>query len=137
MVWLLNRLEPVSEFNGKYCLRPSVPQQRLLEHVDLFITHAGMNSVNESICCGVPMMLLPHHFEQQLVAKRVQELGMGVVRGITKIESSTLISAAHTLFSDPVYRNQALTYQSIFSQEEKVSHIKAGDAIFGYVESKQ
>ncbi len=120
-----------------FIVRPSVPQQHLLEHVDLFITHAGMNSVNESICCGVPMLLLPHHFEQQLIANRVQELGMGEVMDIKKIKSSDLISTVHTLLSNSVYRNQALTYKSIFSQEEKSSHIKAVDAIIGYVESRQ
>jgi len=120
-----------------FIVRPSVPQQRLLEHVDLFITHAGMNSVNESICCGVPMLLLPHHFEQQLIANRVQELGMGVVRDIKKIKSPALLRSVHSILSDASYRNQALAYQSIFSQAEKVSHIKAADAIIGYLESRQ
>ncbi len=120
-----------------FIVKQSVPQQRLLEHADLFITHAGMNSVNESICCGVPMVLLPHHFEQQLIADRVRELGMGEIMKINKITSSTLIGMVHKIFADATYRNQALAYQSIFSREEKVSHIKAADAIIGYVESKQ
>ena len=128
---------PFQNLPENFIVRQSVPQQGLLEYVDLFISHAGMNSVNESICCGVPMLLLPHHFEQQMIANRVQELGMGLVMDIKKIRPSTLNKAVHKLISDGFYRNHALTYQSIFSQEEKVSHIKAADAIVGYVESRQ
>ena len=49
----------LKEFNNipdNFLIVQSVPQQKLLEHVELFITHAGMNSVNEAICSGVPML---------------------------------------------------------------------------------
>ena len=51
-------LEKFRGLPDNFLVRQYVPQQQLLEHVDLFITHAGMNSVNEAICFGVPMIML-------------------------------------------------------------------------------
>lgn len=36
-----------------------VPQISLLEEVDIFITHGGVNSVREAAHCGVPMVVIP------------------------------------------------------------------------------
>jgi UDP:flavonoid glycosyltransferase YjiC (YdhE family) len=33
------------------------PQLKILQHASLFITHDGMNSVNEALYCGTPMLL--------------------------------------------------------------------------------
>ncbi len=46
---------------------------------DVFVTHSGMNSVNESLYYGVPMVLFPQHSEQRMVAKRVVHLGAGIM----------------------------------------------------------
>ena len=39
-------LNEFGDLPENFLIRQSVPQQKLLEHVELFITHAGMNSVN-------------------------------------------------------------------------------------------
>ena len=38
-----------------------------------------MNSVHESIYLGVPMILFPQQSEQQIVANRLSEMGMGIL----------------------------------------------------------
>ena len=57
----------------------SVPQLTVLQNADIFITHCGMNSVHESIYLGVPMILFPQQSEQQIVANRLSEMGMGIL----------------------------------------------------------
>ena len=57
----------------------TVNQIQVLQNTDVFITHCGMNSVNESLYYGVPMVLFPQHSEQRLVAERAAELGTGVI----------------------------------------------------------
>ncbi|MEW9677863.1 macrolide family glycosyltransferase [Lentibacillus sp. L22] len=64
---------------GNFTVKNSVDQISILQTADVFITHSGMNSVNESLYFGVPMVLFPQHGEQRMVADRVAELGAGLV----------------------------------------------------------
>ena len=120
------------DFPENFTVRQSVPQQKLLEVVDLFITHAGMNSVNEAICRGVPMLLLPQQSEQMMIARRVMEMGIGNIMKLKAMNAKSLFEWAGHLISDPKYKKAAEKYKSIFRAEEKVSHIKAADAILNY-----
>ncbi len=122
-----------SDLPNNFIIRQSVPQQKLLDKVDLFITHAGMNSVNEAICSGVPMLLLPHQIEQKMIAQRVREMGIGNVMKIKKVTPTNLVENVEKLISDPELKNQAIKYKSIFREEEKISHIKAADKILSYI----
>lgn len=54
-----------------------VPQVEVLQHTNVFLTHCGMNSVNEAMCCGVPMVAMPFINDQISNAKRIVELGIG------------------------------------------------------------
>ncbi len=92
-----------------------------------------MNSVNEAICSGVPMLLLPHQFEQEMIAKRVKEMGIGMKMNIKRITPRKLYKNANQLISDANYKNQALKFKSILKREEKISHVKAADEIMHYV----
>ena len=58
---------------------PYVDQLDVLSGADVFITHCGMNSVSESLYMAAPMVLYPQTGEQQAVARRVMEIGAGVM----------------------------------------------------------
>ena len=126
----------LSDIPDNFLVTDSVPQQKLLEHVDLFITHAGMNSVNEAICRGVPMILLPHTYEQKLIADRVAELGLGITSNINKITSENLYNFTNKIIEDSDYKKQTAKYKYIFSEEDKESHLKAADEIFYYINNQ-
>ncbi len=127
-------LNAFSDLPDNFLIRKSVPQQKLLKYVDLFITHAGMNSVNEAICCGVPMLLIPHTFEEKMIANRVIELGIGGVMNINHITPKKLYENSKKIISDSECKKQALKFKSIFSEEEKISHSKAADEILAYID---
>jgi len=59
-----------------FVVRQSVPQIDVLNHVDVFVTHCGMNSANEALHHGVPMIAMPVFGDQPLVAERLVELGV-------------------------------------------------------------
>lgn len=63
---------------NNFTVKKYVDQIAILQKADVFITHCGMNSVNESLHFGVPMVLFPLHSEQRIVADRVVELGAGI-----------------------------------------------------------
>lgn len=54
-----------------------VPQIEVLEHADVFLTHCGMNSINEAMCAGVPMVTMPFLNDQVENARQVVNLGLG------------------------------------------------------------
>lgn len=68
----------LGEIPAHFEVKPRVDQIQVLSEADIFVTHCGMNSANESIYCGVPMVLFPQHSEQGAVANRIAELKMGV-----------------------------------------------------------
>ena len=78
---------------GNFHIYDSVNQLAVLDHTSLFITHGGMNSVNEALYSQVPMVLVPMADDQPAVAGRVQELELGRVIRRQDLSSKTL---AHT-----------------------------------------
>lgn len=54
-----------------------VPQLEVLQYADLFITHGGMNSVNEAMYYGVPMLVMPIINDQPVNAAQVEKLKIG------------------------------------------------------------
>jgi MGT family glycosyltransferase len=58
--------------------RPFVPQLEMLQRASMFVTHGGMNSTMEALYYGVPMVVLSQMMEQEMTARRIEELGLGV-----------------------------------------------------------
>lgn len=51
----------------------------VLRHASAFITHAGMGSVMESLVHGVPMVFVPYHIDQRVIAQQAAGLDLGRV----------------------------------------------------------
>ena len=88
-----------------FVVKNSVNQIEVLQDIDLFITHCGMNSVNESLYYGVPMVLYPKQSEQGMVAKRVSELRAGVM--LKNINSKDIKETTLKVLNDKQYRTNA------------------------------
>ncbi|MDG0791547.1 hypothetical protein OMP38_12195 [Cohnella ginsengisoli] len=61
-----------------FIVRPYVPQLEMLRRADVFITHAGMNSVHEGLWHGVPLLMVSMGPDQPAVAARIKALGAGL-----------------------------------------------------------
>jgi len=84
---------------------PRVNQLEVLAEADVFLTHCGMNSVSESLLCGVPMVLFPQHSEEEAVAGRAQELGAGL--RLKRPTAACIRSAIEAVLKDDAYRSSA------------------------------
>ena len=84
---------------------PYVDQIAVLKQADVFVTHCGMNSVNESLYFGVPMVMFPQTSEQSGVANRVLQVGAGVK--LEKISEVGLRKVVDCLIQDKSYKNNA------------------------------
>ncbi|MDR2895116.1 MAG: hypothetical protein LBV30_00455 [Propionibacteriaceae bacterium] len=77
-----------------------VPQLTALEWADVFLTHAGMNSVNEAMALGVPMVTLPIVNDEVSNAEQVIGLGVGVSGGRRRINGRALRQAVDQVLAD-------------------------------------
>lgn len=78
-----------------------VDQDEILSRASLFITHGGMNSVNESIASETPMLLVPQAADQFMIAKRVVELNLGLRMKKEDVESKdTLLNKIDFIIND-------------------------------------
>jgi MGT family glycosyltransferase len=68
-------LEPIP---ANFIVRNFVPQLDVLQRVDAFITHGGINSVQEGLIYGVPLVVVPQQLEQAAVALQVAKHRAGV-----------------------------------------------------------
>ena len=96
---------------GNFIVRNYVPQLDILQHVDVFVTHGGMNSVHEGLYYGVPEIAVPNHLEQLLNGKRVAETCVGILLGdqypYGRVTSQELRQALDEVLHNPHYRQNA------------------------------
>jgi MGT family glycosyltransferase len=97
----------LGEIPANFIVRPTVPQLEILRRAALFITHGGMNSVNEGLAADVPLLLIPQGADQFLIARRIQRLGAGKTLQREKLSAEGLRNAAETILTDPMYRQQS------------------------------
>jgi MGT family glycosyltransferase len=82
-------------------VRERAPQLDVLDRVDAFLTHGGMNSTMEAVYHGVPTVVLPQTAEQRLVARRVAALDLGVSLADAEATPERLRAAVRRVDSDP------------------------------------
>ena len=104
-----NRIRPESfgTLPKNVVVRGWVPQTAILQRVSLFITHAGMNSVHDGLYYGVPLLLVPQQAEQMFTARRVVQLGAGLILRKAEVNAQLVRETSARLLSDTQFRLQA------------------------------
>jgi zeaxanthin glucosyltransferase len=87
------------------------PQLELLRLASLCISHGGMNTVLESIMCGVPMILIPVTDDQPGVAARVEWLGAGLSIPLRALSHAVLRKRIQMVLSDSYFQVAAKDLQ--------------------------
>jgi MGT family glycosyltransferase len=102
-------LDDLGAIPENFTVRRYVPQLKLLERAKLFITHGGMNSVQEGLYYRVPLLVVPQQDEQALIARRVQQLGAGLqlMNPNTPLDPSHVRYHAERILNNKTYRQQA------------------------------
>ncbi|WP_149095255.1 macrolide family glycosyltransferase [Paenibacillus terrae] len=112
-----------------FIISPYVPQLEVLRHSDVFITHGGMNSVNEGIHFNVPLVVLPQDKDQPMVAQRLTELQAGYRITKDQINVQSLRGAVDEVMSNAAYKEGVQKINDSFQQsggtEEALAKIDA------------
>jgi MGT family glycosyltransferase len=100
-------LDAFSNLPGNPLVVENAPQLELLKRADLVITHAGPNTVLESLLAGKPMLALPIALDQPAVATHLERLGVAEVlppqhRSAAEIREALLKLRAENRYRDAV-----------------------------------
>jgi len=104
--------EQLGEIPPNAQIFPRVNQLEVLAQANVFLTHCGMNSVSESLLCGVPMVFFPQHSEENAVAGRAEELGVGI--RLRRPAAACIRQALETVLKDSAYAAAAQAICSDF-----------------------
>ncbi|EJL30293.1 macrolide family glycosyltransferase [Brevibacillus sp. BC25] len=91
-----------------FIVEPYVPQLEVLQQADAFITHAGMNSTSEALYFHVPLVMIPLSSDQPIVAKRVEELGAGIMLDRRELTPTALKDALLQVLNESTYKERAM-----------------------------
>ena len=119
--------EALPPLAGDHLVVGFAPQLELLQRVALTITHAGLNTVLESLSCGVPMVAIPIANDQPGVAARVAWSGSGAVVPLKQASVGRLRAAIDRVWSDPAYRAKAQGLQQSIASSGGVA--RAADIV--------
>ncbi len=117
-----------------FLVRRFVPQLAILERAAAFVTHGGMNSANEALYFGVPLVVVPQRGDQHLVAARVVELGAGLTVAPCDLEAARLRTAVQGVVFNPRFREQARALSA--SLRSSGGCRRAADAIQAFARSR-
>jgi MGT family glycosyltransferase len=94
---------PMAPVPANFIVRPSVPQVEILRRASAFVTHGGMNSVQEALYYGVPLVLAPQAADQFWISARTAELGAGLVLDASRWLPGELRASVSAALSNPSY----------------------------------
>ena len=101
----LINIEDLGIIPDNFMISRFVEQIAVLSEADVFLTHCGMNSVNESLYYKVPLVMFPQTSEQDGVATRVEQLGAGV--RLKHINAKSIREAIEKVLNTKSYYEQA------------------------------
>jgi len=89
-------------------VREWVPQAQVLRQAALFITHGGVNSIQDGLYNDLPLLLVPQQSEQTINSLAVVDQRAGMMLKRSEVNADSLRTAAVRALSDPIYRQNAV-----------------------------
>ncbi|XP_056632310.1 UDP-glucosyltransferase 2-like isoform X2 [Diorhabda sublineata] len=117
---LLKMDREIQGFSENVLVRKWLPQQDILRHpnVKLFITQGGLQSLQESVINGIPLIGIPFFGDQITNVNRMVKKGYGIKLDRRTITKELLTEAIKEVMSNASYQETAKAMGEIFRDEE-------------------
>ena len=101
------RQDEVVSLPGNPLVVGYAPQLDLLARAQATLTHAGLNTVLDSLANGVPLVTVPITYEQPAIARRVAWTGTGESIAFDRLDADRLRALLEAVLGDARYRQAA------------------------------
>src|SRR5258706_15620797 len=118
-----DQLDPkqIGPVPGNAIIVKRAPQLELLKQTSVCITHAGLNTVLESLTQGVPQVAIPVSLDQPGVAARIADKKTGVVASVDKLTADHLSTLLNEVLNNSTYRDNARKLQKAIAKANGLS----------------
>src|SRR6266481_4358495 len=118
-----DQLDPkqIGPVPGNAIIVNQAPQLELLKQTAVCITHAGLNTVLESLTQGVPQEDIPVSLDQPGVAARIADKKSGVVASLDKLPAEHLSTLLNDVLNNSTYRSNARKLQKAIAKANGLS----------------
>jgi zeaxanthin glucosyltransferase len=118
-----DQLDPkqIGPVPGNAIIVNQAPQLEVLKRASVCVTHAGLNTVLESLAQGVPQVGIPITFDQPGVATRIAAKKTGVTMPFEKLTSDQLSTLLGEVLNNDVYRENARKFQDVIAKTNGLS----------------
>lgn len=124
------QISDLGEIPQNFIVKNYVPQTEVLKYTKLFITHGGMNSTNEGLYYGVPLIVIPQSADQPVIAEQVVNLGAGITLHMQDLTASQLRETVDHVLSQPSFHKAVANIKESFQQSG--GYQQAVDEIFAF-----
>ena len=114
-------LDSLPEFAGSPLVVAYAPQLELLQRAAIVITHAGLNTVLESLSNGVPLVAIPISNDQPAVGARITWTGVGEVVPRSRLTTTRLRTTIQQVLTNDCYQKNASRLQTAIRRGGGVS----------------
>jgi MGT family glycosyltransferase len=83
------------------------PQRQVLERAALTLTHAGLNTVLDSLAAAVPLIAMPITYEQPAIAARLEASGAGLSIAPARVSAAAIRESIQRIFRNGTFRERA------------------------------
>lgn len=125
-----NQISDLGEIPKNFIVKNYVPQTEVLKYSKLFITHGGMNSTNEGLYYGVPLIVIPQSADQPIIAGQVANIGAGIKLQMQSLTASQLREAADHVLNHPSFHQAVANIRESF--QKSGGYHQAVDEIFEF-----
>ncbi|HZC36818.1 MAG TPA: glycosyltransferase [Chthoniobacterales bacterium] len=118
-----DQLDPkqIGPVPGNAIIVNQAPQLEVLKRASICVTHAGLNTVLESLAQGVPQVAVPITFDQPGVATRIAAKKTGVTVPFAELTSDRLSTLLGEVLNNDVYRENARKFQEVIAKTNGLS----------------
>lgn len=120
-IWKINNMTFADEQRLKrlpHVLNASwLPQNDLLSHVQVFISHCGMNSLQEALYHGVPILGVPRFGDQYENAATAERLNSGIALDLMTVTPDELVRSLRHMLNTQSFASSAKRVSRVLQNE--------------------